>query len=337
MVKPPGPGPGRRPRFSAQSLAGLKLYRDRLAAIRPLLDKATAARIPKASPTSYAKRKVRLYYQYLFGSEHGPGITQGIRDRVTVKSPRRREKLQAELGQGALPGIKYVWVPTVIDPRISAPMPVEITHRDRQPDIVEFGGTGTVRMNFDLAEMVEHPRAEVKRTMQALLDSLDFSPAAVSWHYLAGDRGFTYMKHTPSTEQGLMDALRGIMNAYPSYKGNHHWKRWLTGLELTYARGRHAPGKVKTIDTMRDEAYQRRKRIGKIKMSWLNALDAVEAKGLPVEAISRKIAGMVGDPGVALALADMKKAKLVSGDDNRWSITSAGKDYLLNGRSVRGI
>lgn len=303
--------------LSPQARKGLALYRARRAAVAPLV----AFRVPASQPTPYHKRKLKRYYDYLIGDGEQPGITNGVRARVTIRSADKRKKLQRELGQDALRGIKYVWVPTVMDQKERTPQPVEIDFSDDEdePDRITSDNVSEMTANFNIRALVRDAEEEVERVMDYLMSFVPRNVKAVVW--IVNNGAFRLGSDSINRQQVVSE----IVNLMHDYK---NFRRWLRALTVKWSTSFRSLNKYRAARLADGE---RRKKIRKFRLDYLNVLSELRGGGKPVEGIAARVAGDPTDPAVRKTLVLMKRAGLVRGDDNKWMIAEQGRTYYNAG------
>lgn len=320
-------------RKSLQYQSAKKLYDARKRAVAPLVDFT----LPDYDATTqWARRKLKKYSEYLLGSADQPGIASGVRAKVRRKDPEQLAKLQREMNQGALPGIKYAFVPTTIDPQTRRPIPVKVTSRKTSPDVIKVGAVSNVSMPFDADALIESPNSEIERVMRELEEEMPDADV-IRFQIQNGEQTIKKMhtrRELPLAIQDLMNRYGD--NAYVVKKSpSRHWDRWLFGIT---AHGAQDQREVHELERAMVATANRKKKVRKFRQDWGGVLDTLEQLGghAPSESVARGYSGDTTDQGTRDLLAQLKRttSQLVTGDDNRWTITAAGRAYV---RELRGL
>jgi len=290
--------------------------------VQPLV----AWKVPKDPPSPYAKRKLKRYYDYLIGDGEQPGISNGVRDRILIKSPKKRKKLQKQLGQDALPSIKYIWAPTVMDQDERTPLPVEVIYQEgEEPDILTTGDVSEMSVEFEIDDLIDDMEEAVRDAMAYLRSRLPKGVKAVVWII---NNGAFRLNTDAIDERGVIAQVRSIMNRYPITRGKRWFGLWLHGLTVKWSRT-YRPLNAYRAARLADS--ERRKKVRKYRLDYLNVLSELRHGGLPASVISQRVTGHAADPAMAATLNLMRRYGLIFGDDNKWMITSAGRTYYTNG------
>lgn len=287
------------------------------------------------------KRKLNKYHKYLFADyRHGgySGITNGVKARVRVKDPERLAKLQEEYGQGRLPGVKYVWIPSIIDPVTNKVVRPKVRHRKTMPNVVSFkverynekrgtyepGIVETQFLPFDKIALLQDPQAEIMRVTKELADLAGVDHTTAQFRVRNADNE---IKET-RTAVTMVDKIKFYMSKYPD------WEEWLDGLIIDTATS------TKTLQEYRRTKMgeiERRKKIRKINTTYVLLLNEISEHkgGAATEVIAQGAYGTIQDaPAVRKLLEEMKGHKLVNGDDNRWFLTQHGQRLLREAKTL---
>lgn len=284
--------------------------------------------LPK-DPTPAARKKLNKYHTYLHGEPGAAGILQGVRVKVRRKDPKKLKKLQTELGQGELPGIKYAYVPSMIDPETGVVVPVFVRSNKIKADVIRIAPPrgGEIQFRFEALNhkaLMRDPEKEVARVV-ALLKAQDGSDDPQMFRIRSNDRTVTDV----DTDESIVTRVRSYMREYKT------WKSWLEGVTMETA-GRQTS--LQKYHRARIADKERKKQARKINLNYMAMLTAID-QGPPTntETLAMRALGSPTDPSGLRRLNNMKKAGLVNGDDNRWWNTRAGSEYLRNARSVLPI
>ena len=324
----------RTPRRRSQRQKGQELYAARLRAVKPLV----SFRLPsaKAEPSNYQKRKVKKYYDYLFGTTDRAGIAQGLRQKVLVRGKNKRAKVQRELGQDELPGLKYVFVTTALDPETGRALPATIEPGDDdEPSTVEVGGIGFLFEPFDREALLEDRYAEIERAANKLLN---YAPknTEIRFKIRCADK-YTFRSYLKSE---IVDEVSKIMDRYHStYNGKKGgpWEEWLEGLVMEYARRQQTMVK---FDQARELRRDTERKVFKIDQRFVLTLDALDALGskASLRAISEYATGSAVDMMTLPALEQMETQGFVERTGkNQWRMLPAGRTYYLWGKDLLGF
>jgi hypothetical protein len=326
--------------LSAQAKRGKQLYDARRRAVQPLV----SFRIPSyAEKTDHWRKKLKNYYSYLLGADGLPGIADGVVQKVKRRSPEALAALQRQFGQGRLRGIKYAFIPSVTDPETGVVEPVDIIARDGAPDIIQVGDTFQWSEPFDLDALMEAPQAEIARVADLLLSQMPNDRDAARFRIMNGG-GENESKTVPGahTRRSIIERVMYLLNRYDTGSakvrrdGKRWWGNWMWGLQIVVANNQYT---LQEFEDAKEVERDRHKQIRKIKLAWLNALDALVQRGgsSPTEAVAYIATGATDDPTMKKTLTEMRKAKLVTGDTNRWTITQQGREYLQRGEAARRL
>lgn len=305
--------------------------------VQPLVDFTFPKKLTPA-----AKRKLTRYDEYLFADHRKGGtngITNGVRAKVRVKDPAKLAKLQDEYGQGELPGIKYVWIPSIIDPQTEKVVRPRVRHRKTKPNVVSFpvdryvpsrdefvpgGYVETQYLDFDKAALLRDSDAEVERVASLLAEYAGEDLDRAQFRVRNGEN------EVKETE--MVDSMKAEIRRYMNDYGD--WMKWLDGLSIDTATSQHT-----LLEYRRTKAGEldRRKRIGEVKKVPAMLLRAIEKTktGAMTEVLTRMTTGSLDDVSmIRKTLEKMRKQKLVNGDDTRWMLTRHGRATLAK---IRGI
>ncbi len=306
--------------------AAIQRFRDYRKAVSPLV----AFDIPN-DPTPYLRKKVARYYKYLFGSEHGPGITQGVKARVARRDPVRLRKLQEELGQGELRGIKYAWAPSALDPKTKRAMPVTVVSRKRAPDKVVTQNVTHLAMKFNKKNLANNPAQEVSRVMAELKS---FLPPIKGIVYGFQVNNGPWLYGSLTLEQTTLNTVLDLMNRYQAGSirvqrdSTRYWGNWLDGLTLEYATNQRT---LAQVFNARLEQSTARRKVRKLNISQVHVMEAVrDIGGGATEPIAYRYSGAVDDPGTRRILSELHKSGLLLGDQNRWTMSAKGRKWLAD-------
>lgn len=313
----------------------LSIYAQRLRAVKPLV----SVRFPsvKDAPTGYQQRKLKHYYEYLFGRprtkdlQAQSGITQGLRARVYIRSPKIREKVLRELGQDQLPGLKYAFVTTVLDPETGDPQKVTIRQQEDEeaPSVVSVGGVSFLFAAFDLEKLAgDDPEEEIRRVVKSLKEQVP-EDNDIRFKIRCSDK-ITFSSYT---ERSIVGQIRWMMEKY-----NADWREWLEGLLIAYASSQRT---MITFDQNRELRRERERKIFTVDMRTMLTLDAIAklrrtTKQAPTSAeIASYATGSKDDDSTMEALKAMKSKKLIEdiGGD-RWRILEDGQLYYTKGKDT---
>ena len=308
-------------------------YRAQRRYLQPLVTFA----IPE-TPSKHWRAKVKKYNNYLKGTPVSPGIASGVRVRVMRRDPKKLAKLQEEVGQGSLPGLKYAWVVSAIDPQTGEPFPVEVIDHKKAPNEIIIHGNSFRTVLFNKSALARQPDDELARVVSLLLRHVprdeDGEPAVLysiriaNGPWMIGDRFL---------ESNVGQAVKRLMSTYSqnsSYVArdpHRNYQQWLNGLTLEIAGNQRSR---RELDAARERQRSIYRVVRTLKVQWLGILDAMRKGARNVEAIARKYAGDAEDAGTRLALKAMSGKKLVVGDDDRWDTTPQGARYLTRGAEV---
>lgn len=317
----------RTPRRS-QRQKGQDLYAARLRAVQPLVTfKMPSA---KSEPSRYDKRKLKTYYDYLFGNKDRAGIAQGLRKRIAVRGKGQLEKVKKELGQDELSGVKYVFVTTALDPQTGRALPVKLRSRKNAPTVIEIAGVGFLFEAFDRAALIADPTAEVERAMEALMEHAP-EDSELRFKIRAADK-ITFKSWLPSQ---IVNKVLQFMTRYTtvSRKGGP-WDEWLEGLVLEYASDQMD---IVGFDQARELRRDTERKIFNIDARYMLTLDAVIALGgrPTLKGISKYATGSTMDKETGDALKAMERQGFVEDiGKGRWRILPEGRTYYNWGKDI---
>lgn len=305
--------------------------------MRPLVSFAVPA-FDNAS--EYWRKKVLKYQRYLIGTDDDPGISRGVKAKVHRRDPEKLKALQRQVGQGALRGIKYAFVPTVIDPRTGVPEPVRVVERGKRPTIIAVGDTSSWSEPFNIQALMRDAVPEIERVLAALEATNPYPSDAVRFKMLNGG-GVDDTKTLPRayTRQEIVNAVLNLLNRYDigsakvRRSASRWWGNWLYGLQIQIARNQRTLVEYAQAQEIERE---RVKRVRTINTVWTNLLEALRDQGghAPTEPIAYRATGSTSDPTVLPSLKELRKRGLVQGDDSRWTITPKGREYLRQALDV---
>jgi hypothetical protein len=299
--------------------------------VQPLVNFVFPANLSPAD-----KRKLTIYDTYLFADHRKGGqngITNGVRARVRVKDPEKLAKLQAEYGQGELPGIKYVWIPSIIDPQTEKVVRPKVRHRKTKPNVISFpvdryvksrdafvpgGYVETQYLDFDKMALLRDTDAEVERVCQLLAEYADTDLSRAQFRIRNGENEF---KGTMGVDR-MRAEVRGLMTDYGD------WQKWLDGLSIDTAGNQHT---LLEYRRTKSRELNRRKFIKSANIPYLRLLRALEKskRGAMTEVLTRQTTGSLDEVSmVRKTLESMRGKKLVVGDDSLWMLTTHGRQYL---------
>lgn len=318
----------RTPRRRSQRQKSRDLYADRLRAVQPLV----SFRLPsaKADPSRYDKRKLKKYYDYLYGNKDRAGIAQGLRKKVAVRGKGQLEKVRRELGQDELPGIKYVFVTTALDPDTGRMLPVTLRAQKSAPTIIEVAGVGFLFERFDREALIADPTAEVERAMDALMQHAP-EESELRFKIRASDK-ITFKSWLPSQ---VVNKVLQFMSRYTTMsKKGGPWEEWLEGLILEYA-----PDQMDIVgfDQARELRRDTERKIFSVDARYMLTLDALNALGgrPTTKAISEYATGSTMDDETQTALQNMQAQGFVEDvGKNRWRLLPEGRTYYTWGKDV---
>jgi hypothetical protein len=306
-------------------------YADKLRDVQPLVSFTFPANLRPAD-----KAKLTRYHSYLFADHRKGGrngITNGVRARVRVKDPEKLAKLQAEYGQGELPGIKYVWIPSFIDPTTEKVVRPKVRHRKTKPNVIAFpvdryvksrdemvpgGIVETQFLEFDKNALLTDMPGEVRRVAEQLAEYADEDLSRAQFRIRNGENEFRETR----TVDSMIAKIRNLMTDYGD------WKLWLDGLSIDSAKNQHTLMEYRRTK-MRE--IDRRKLIKSANIPVLRLLRALEKtkRGAMTEILTRQTTGSLDDVStVRKTLESMRNKKLVVGDDSLWMLTTHGRKYL---------
>lgn len=307
-------------------------YRARLRAIAPLV----TFRSP-LTPSPYQRRKVYSYFRYLFGDQHAPGITSGVRARVSIRSKKKRARAQRELGY-VKTELRYVWPQTVIDARSGEPAPVDVVVPTSLHEPVRFvaaNGVEVIRADFDATRLAQDPVSEVKRVCAWLLQ---FLPKGAAYHFAINNGDWT-MPGGALVDR-LIGEVRSYMRNYAAGTGrtsndpSRDWSRWMFGVTMRIARRQDSLSKAVAARADQISAVKELLRFPEVTLRIMHTLDTKLPGGGPVEIIARLYAGDKTDQATRTALSVAARRGWVNGDDNRFMLTRAGRSELRAWRAV---
>ena len=311
---------------------------------RKLVARVVDFSIP-AEPSPAATRKLNRYYKYVFGvgadhtgGESGVAIGYG-KVAVKRKDPAKLAKLQKRYGQGRLPGVKFVWIPSFIDPLTDKPVRPVIRHRVNEPDVIIFpyertdpdtgeviaaGSITTQYLDFDKGAMLRDMPGEVTRVAGELAELMGVDVDKANFRIRNGENQMMDVRRLA----GTIAMTSSLMAAY----GN--WNKWLDGMMIVQAEDQETLTDFNR--TMRRE-FTRRRRIRSINLEQAVLLRAIEKTrgGAMTEVLSQMVTGSLHDvEKVRTTLEHMRKMKRVTGGDSRWMLTRTGQTYLNSARAV---
>ena len=332
-----GSGADKKKRPLTQKQRVAQEYEAKRRRVQPLVDFKFPARLRPAD-----KAKLTKYDNYLFADHRKGGtngITNGVRATVRVKDPAKLAKLQHEYGQGELPGIKYVWIPSIIDPQTEKVVRPRVRHRKTKPNVVSFpvdryvpsrdefvpgGYVETQYLDFDKAALLKDSDAEVERVASLLAEYAGEDLDRAQFRVRNGEN------EVKETE--MMDSMKAEIRRYMNEYGD--WMKWLDGLSIDTAENQHT---LLEYRRTKSREIERRKRVGRINIDHARLLRAIEKTkgGAMTEILTQQTTGSLDDVSmVRKTLEKMRKLKLVNGDDARWMLTRHGHSYLAKARNA---
>lgn len=332
-----------RTALSVQAKRGKQLYDARRRAVQPLV----SFRIPGyAERTDHWRKKLKKYHHYLLGSDGLPGIADGVVQKVRRRSPDALAALQRQFGQGQLRGVKFAFIPSVTDPETGIVQSVDVIEREDAPDIIRVGDTYQWSEPFDIDALTGSDldaMLEIERVADLLLSQMPEREDAARFRIMNGG-GENEAKTVPGAHarRSIVAAVMALLNRYDTGSAKvrrdakRWWGNWLWGLQIVVANNQYT---LKEFENAKEVERDRIKKVRKIKLAWLNALDALRQLGgaSHTEAVARIATGANDDPTVPKTLTEMRKSKLVTGDANRWTITQQGREYLERGETARRL
>lgn len=337
-----GRGAGKQTAKASQRAAAAADYRAKRRQVQPLVSFV----IPKTRHPSSAA-KLEKYVNYLFGEY---GVARGVKVPVRRKDKAKLDKLKDRFGQGrdqgGLPGIKYVFVPTIHKKDSDQLLRPIIRHRKNGPDVVIYRETDiddagdrytvsevvTQFLEFDKQAMAMDPEAEVRRVGEMLMELSGVDdPRMVRFRIQNGGHQMKEMLPLDS----MVGQVKFLVGRYAVTAGEESaWDEWLDGLTIETAENQKS---LTHFNHTKAGEYKRRKAVGEIDLQQARILLALERSrgGAATEPIARTTNGTVADaPLLKDVLTSMRRKGLVSGDDNRWMLTRPGTKYLDNARSI---
>ncbi len=309
---------------SASRSTARQLYSERLKAIKPLVSIA----LRKAGKeTRSDQRKVLRYYKYLIGDGKQPGVSLGVKAKVTSRSKKKLAELQKAIGQGQLPGIRYAFVPSVIEAKTKKVAAVKIKQTGKLP-IVKIGDVCTVTLPFDVENFIDD-REIMEGAIEEMMVTLEeYAKGAevVRFRIATGEHGQTRMYASLQNYEVVDEVLR-IMNRYTeSKRPGHDWGNWLYGLSIEFANNQRDM-------YARTQAFSRRREgmreIRKLRTDYGGILEVVSGQNVSyAEQIARDFAGRTDDPDTMGLLKSMTKRKLLKRTGDQFQLSQEGRRYL---------
>lgn len=287
--------------------------------------------IPKIPTSAADKAKVTKYYNYLKGTKGEAGISSGVRVKVRRKDPEKLAKLQRELGQGKLTGIKYAFVPSMIDPKTGFTVKVHVRSNKVAPDVIRIRPinyltgkpSGEISFQFEPlnhAALLHDPVAEIERVIMELKSRVD-GDEPQRFRVRANDRTVTDVDF----DDTITDRVMFYMSEYKLT-----WRQWLSGITMETA------GKQTTLQAYhraRVVDKERKKAVRKISKSYVSVLNAIESSlQTDTRTLTQRAYGVQEDRGATKTIKDMLRKGLISGNDSAWRMTREGQKYLKFGR-----
>lgn len=326
-----GRGSGKGKKQETAAARKQREYAEKLRDVQPLVSFQFPTNLRPAD-----KAKLTRYHTYLFADHRKGGyngITNGVRARVRVKDPENLAKLQSEYGQGVLPGIKYVWIPSIIDPQTEKVVRPKVRHRKTKPNVISFpvdryvksrdafvpgGYVETQYLDFDKKALLRDTDAEVERVCKQLAEYADTDLSRAQFRIRNGENEF---KGTMGVDR-MRAEVRGLMTDYGD------WRKWLDGLSIDTAGNQHT---LLEYRRTKSRELDRRKLIKSANIPVLRLLRALEKtkRGAITEVLTSKTTGSLDEVStVRKTLENMRSKKLVVGDDSLWVLTANGRKYL---------
>lgn len=305
---------------SRRRMAGDDLYRLRRKAIASLVN----FDLPKpGTETKHARDKVRKYFKYLISDGRQPGIAVGVKAKVRKKKAEQLRDLQRSLGQGRLPGVKYAFIPSVVNQDTGMVEPATLSTRCGDLPVVTVGNVNTVTVPFDIKGLLRNPYEEVQLTM-ALLKRCAKNAKIMRFRIATGEFGQTRM-YASLLESEVVSEVILIMSQYTT--DDHLWKKWVYGLAIEFTNAQRDMRDREIAFNMRKEAM---KEIRKIRTDFAGILSVIsDGKGkMQGRQISYQFSGRLEDEQTARALKDMMRQGLVKESADNWWITQNGRAYL---------
>lgn len=299
-----------------------QLYRERVKAIKPYL----SFKLPKAGTETKAQQnKARKYFQYLIKDRHAqPGLTSGVKARVRRKDPAKLLELQKSIGQGQLKGVKYAFVPSVVNRETGLVEAAHITETNELP-IVRIGNINVVTAEFDRQALVSDTVREVDRVM-AMLEPYADKRDVARFRVATGDSGQTRM-YQALTRAEVIKYILELMRSYhhPARNAQQDVTKWVHGLSLEFTSNQRDMKERENAYTRKKEA---RLEIRKMRSDYGGLLEVVTQGRDHVGAIVRKFAGRSDDDKTQKTVKEMVKNGLLKNVSDYLSLTQNGRAYF---------
>ncbi len=308
-------------------LSGAELYRLRRKAIAPLV----SFELPKPGRESkHARDKARKYFKYLISDGRQPGIAVGIKAKVRRKNEETLRSLQRDLGQGRLKGVKYAFIPSVVNQQTGLVEQATLKSRCGDLPVVTVGNVNTVTVPFDIKGLLRNPYEEVRLTM-ALLMRCAKNAKVARFRIATGEFGQTRM-YASLLEREVVQEVINIMSAYTT--SDHNWQKWVYGLAVEFTNSQRDMQEREISFNMRKEAM---KEVRKIRTDFADILEVVSEYGPNVtgRTIASKYAGRADDTITAGLLKAMHKQGMLNEHNDKWSLSKNGRDYLKKWQAIQ--
>jgi hypothetical protein len=311
---------------SRRRLSAAELYRLRRKAIAPLV----SFKLPKpGNETKHVRNKVNKYFKYLISDGRQPGIAVGVKAKVRRKNDKTLRELQRSLGQGRLAGIKYAFVPSVVNTETGLVEQATLKSRCGDLPVVTVGRIQTVTVPFDIDALIRNPFEEVEITM-ALLMRCAKSYKVLRFRVATGEFGQTRM-YRALLKHEVVGAVMEIMSEYTT--DEHLWKKWVYGLSIEFSNDQRDMVEREQAFNMRKEAM---KEIRRIRTDFAGVLEVMAEGGRMDSAqISRAFAGLTNDKGALALIAEMDKKGLIVASGGNWLLSKGGREYLTKWRDIQ--
>ncbi len=305
---------------------GVDLYRLRRKAIASLVDFKLP---PPGTETKHARDKARKYFKYLISDGRQPGIAVGVKAKVRRKNATTLRELQRSLGQGRLAGIKYAFVPSVVNQDTGLVEQATLKSRCGDLPVVTVGNINTVTVPFDIGGLLRNPYEEVQLTM-ALLSRCAKNSKVSRFRIATGEFGQTRM-YASLLEREVVQEVINIMSAYTT--SDHNWQKWVYGLAIEFTNDQRDMKAREIAFNTRREAM---KEIRKIRTDFAGILDIMATGGrMDSNQISRSFSGLTNDKQTTTLIAEMERKGLIQASGGNWLLSKGGREYLTKWRQIQ--
>lgn len=296
---------------------GAELYAERRKAVQPLV----SFKLPKAGQESNSSRRKALkYFKHLLGDGNQPGIASGVKAKITRRSPKKLAELQESLGQGELPGIKYAFVHTVVDPDTGTVVPVTVKEDKGLLPIISGPGYSYVKAEFNKQALFANPDKEIKRVIEELRPYGEGSE--IARFRIANGSSRTY---EALTDYEVPRIVKRYMAKYNSNKSN--WWDWLDGLIMDFAEDQRDFRDMQRAMTAKKTARGKMKKLRPDYAGVLETLDTKRGRA-EIEVISSKYAGIPNDKNVKKLVESLTDKGLLQDIGGLFRLTKQGTKYL---------